>query len=157
VLWVRATLPLAQAQKGPGDSLTAVLKTCLSQVKWYQPVGPRGISLEHYELQKFDADFIKSLESGSVSKTLAFFDETSPARFQWSDRYKVLLAPPEGKGNSGPAVLKVQDAGLVINGKTAAIYFNFQNGKQTPVRLGFRLLKEGRSWNVVAVEKIDKR
>jgi hypothetical protein len=45
---------------------------------------------------------------------------------------------------------------LVINGKTAAIYFTFQNGKQTPVRLGFRLSKEGRSWNIISVEKIDK-
>lgn len=156
VLWVRATLPLTQALKGPGDSLAAVLKACLIQVKWYQPVGPRGISLEHYELQKFDADFIKALESGSISKTLSFFDETSPARFQWSDRYKMLLAPPEGKENAEPAVLKAQDAGLVINGKTAAIYFTFQNGKQTPVRLGFRLSKEGRSWNIISVEKIDK-
>jgi hypothetical protein len=156
VVWVRATLPLAQAQKGSGDSLVSAMKDCLCQVKWYQPVGPRGISLEHYELQKFDTDFIKALESGNVSRTLAFFDETTLSRFQWADRYKTLSAPVEGKGNSGPAVLKVQDAGLVINGKTAAIYFNFQNGKQAPVRLGFRLSKEGRSWNIISVEKTDK-
>jgi len=156
IVWVRATLPLAQAQKGPGDKLVTTLKDCLSQAKWYQPVGPRGISLEHYELQKFDVDFIQALESGSVNRTLTFFDETSPARYQWLDRYKQLIAPVEGKGNSETSALKAQDAGLVINGKTAAIYFNIQRGNQAPVRLGFRLSKEDRSWSIVSIDKTEK-
>jgi hypothetical protein len=155
VVWVRATLPRDQAQKGAGDKLLSTLKDCLSQVKWYQPVGPRGISLEHFELQKFDSDFIAALESGSVAKTLTFFDETSPARYQWADRYKMLTAPVEGKGNS-PDALKAVDAGLVIDGKRASAYFNLKRGNQELAKLGFHLSKEDRSWSIVSVERIDK-
>jgi len=156
VLWARGTVTGSTPPAGAEEKLLTALKGSLTGVKWYMPIGARGISLQFYELQKFDADLLKALESGVVAKTLRFFDETSPIRFQWADRYRKIVAPAEGKGNTA-VVLKVKDAGLVINGKKAAIYYDLQNGDQAPVRVGFRLTKEDRAWNIVGLEKTDKK
>lgn len=158
IIWVRATLPLASAGKGAGDQVLASLKESLSATKWYCPVGSRGISLEHYELQKFDADFTKALASGSVNRTLAYFDETSPARYQWVDRFRKILGgaePKGGEGADGPATLIVRGAGMVINGKHASIFYTIQKGKEN-TKVGFRLSRESR-WNIVGLERTERR
>jgi hypothetical protein len=140
VLWVRVTMPLASAKGPKGEKMPDLLKENLAQVRWYRPVGSRGISLEQYELTQFNRDFLAALESGSVARTLKFFEETSPARFEWSDTYKKLSAP-EGKGNTRPAELKAEPAGLVINGKDATAYFLLAKKGAEPQRLGFKLSK----------------
>jgi len=153
VVWARATLPRKDADGPPGSKFIETVRATLTQIKWYEPIGPRGISLENYELKNFNDGFLAALESGRVDKTLTYFDETSPARLAWTDWYRKQV-PAEAKGNSLAVGLKAQTAGLVIDGKKATAFFLLGKYGQAPTKLGFRLTKDEGSWKIVAQESV---
>ncbi len=153
VVWARATLPRKDADGPSGSKFLEDVRIALTQIRWYEPIGPRGISLENYELKNFNDGFLAALESGRVDKTLAYFDETSPARLTWTDWYRKQV-PAEAKGNSLLAGLKAQTAGLVIDGKKATAFFLLEKTGQAPTKLGFRLNKDEGSWRIVAQESL---
>jgi hypothetical protein len=115
-------------------------------------VGPRGISLEQFELTKFTTDFKAALESGSVTKTLTFFDDTSAERIPWVDWYKTI-AGVDAKGNASEGALKAEVAGLVINGSTASVYYTLETKGAAPQKVGFKVSKSDGDWQIVSREK----
>ncbi len=153
ILWVRTQTPLSAAKGSAGEERVTLTRETLLAAKWYRPVGPRGISLEQYELTQFNKAFIAALESGAVYGTLRYFDDTSPARFEWTKWYR-QLAGPEPKGNTPSAGLTAESTGLVINGKEASVFYTLTKNGGEPQRLGFKLSKTEGSWRVVRRLKV---
>ncbi|HUO57233.1 MAG TPA: hypothetical protein VMV05_03555, partial [bacterium] len=50
---VHAFVPKRIADTDKGKKLFKALESAITQIHWYTPIGPRGISLERYELRSF--------------------------------------------------------------------------------------------------------
>lgn len=153
---VHATLPEDKAASEEGGGLSKALEGSLTQIHWYTPIGPRGISPERYELQAFTDGFQKALESGAVEKTYLFFDDLYPARAEWATWYKQILNGKDLKALN----LKASLGGLVINGENATasfvlIFSNPVTGKPQKLERSFKLSKKERTWKIT--EPIGKK
>ena len=150
LLLVHATLPEDKASMADGKKLRTSLEEALTQIHWYTPIGLRGISPERYELQAFTEGFRQSLETGSLAKTYAFFDDLYPGRAEWAAWYRQTLGGKDPKTLN----LKASLGGLIINGENAMASFvltltNPATGKPEKLERSFKLSKKERTWKIV--------
>ena len=155
LLTVHATLPKEDLDSDKGNKFLKELEGSLTQIKWYTPIGPRGISIDRFELQYFTEGFRQALQSGSISKTAPYFDEMYPDRPKWLSWYQQLTASSDPKSLE----LKAELFGLVINGDDATVSFTVvKKDKSSPkpqkLEKSFRLSKKEGSWKITA--SIDK-
>ncbi len=149
------TLPQDLADTDKGKKLLKVLQGSLSQLHWYLPIGPRGISVERYELQHFTESFCRALESRSASQTSPFFDDMYPERTKWASWYQQMAA-----GDPKTTSLKAELSGLIINGDYATATFTLtRKGPEAPKPVktdrSFRLSKKEGAWKITA--SVDKK
>ena len=147
---VNATLPAKAADTEAGKKLFKSLEGCLTQIHWYRAVGPRGISVERFELQHFTEGFRQSLESRSLSKTGVYFDEMYPERAKWTAWYQQLVS-----GDPASFELKAELSGLVINGDLATATFTMtrkdkDTSKTQKLDRSFNLSKKEGHWEIVS-------
>jgi len=153
LLLVHSTLPEDKATTDIGKKTSTALEGALTQIHWYTPIGPRGISPERYELQAFTEGFQQALESGSLEKTYLFFDDLYPARAEWAAWYHQALSGKTPKTIN----LKASLGGLIINGEnaTASFVLNLTNpatGKPQKLERSFKLSKKEKTWKITAPE-----
>jgi hypothetical protein len=151
-LWVvaHATLPQATADSESGRKIFKSLEGALTQIHWLTPIGPRGISVERFELQHFTEGFRSSLESGSLAKTSPYFDDMYPDRSKWNAWYQQAVS-----GDPKSFELKAELSGLVINGDYAAASFTLDRKDKNDSHSGkfernFKLSKKEGSWKITA-------
>jgi hypothetical protein len=148
---VQAVLSQKAADTPAGKKLFEELQGALTQIHWYEPLGPRGISLDYYELQVFTSDFCRALETGSPAKVDPFFSDVYPARPQWEQWYGQWTAgadPEKGE-------LKAELSGLVIKDQTATAVFTLtrmgkEKGENRKSEKAFALSKAEGSWKIEA-------
>jgi hypothetical protein len=150
VISAYATLPERTAETEKGRKLFKSLEGALSQIHWYTPIGPRGLTVERYELHHFTEKFCRALESRSAAKIGFYFDEMYPARVKWAEWYQKAAS-----GNPKDQDLKAELSGLVINGDYASASFTLTRegkGDSKPERLerSFKLSKKEGSWKITA-------
>jgi hypothetical protein len=142
------TLPQKTADMEKGKKLVKAVQASLTQVHWYTPIGPRGISVERFELRGFTERFCRALESRSIPKIGSFFDEMYPERAKWNGWYQKAVA-----GDPVSFELKAELAGLVINGDYAYASFALTRKDKSgpkPVKWerNFKLSKKEGSWEI---------
>lgn len=150
VIGVHATLPAKIADTDKGKKLFTTMSESLGQIHWYTPIGPRGISVERFELQHFTEGFRQALESRSLSKTGSFFDEMYPERAKWTAWYQQLTA-----GDPASYDLKAELSGLVINGDFATVSFSVvrtdkHGAKPQKAERSFKLSKKEGHWEIMS-------
>ncbi len=155
VVWAHLVLSKRDAAGPKGPKLLAAMKESLGGIAWYRPIGPRGISLEHYELLRFSQSFIEACEDRSTLKVVRFLDDASPDREKWIAWYKKIAAPFPKDGKD-QAALSVQPKGMVIQEKEATLAFEFvrteaevETMRET---LAFRLTKAEGNWEIERFE-----
>jgi len=153
-LGARISMPARLAEKPEGKALLDGAEASLSKITWTMPIGPRGISLERYELKHFTERFCRSLESGSLTKTSLFFDEMYPGRGRWAKWYQDAAGERPAQNS-----LKAELTALIINGENATASFTLARtvpGTKEPVRTvcRFRLSKREGNWEIT--EPIEK-
>jgi hypothetical protein len=154
ILGARISMPTRVAGKPEGKALLDGAEASLSKITWLTPIGPRGLSLERYELKHFSERFCRALESGSLVKTSVFFDEMYPARGRWAKWYEEAAGAKPAQNS-----LRAELAGLVINGDLATASFALMRtvpGAKEPGKslCKFGLSKKEGSWRIVApIEK----
>lgn len=147
---IHATLPARVAMTEKGKKLFKAVEASVTQIHWYTPIGPRGISVERFELQHFTEGFREALESRSLAKSGAYFDEMYPERAKWNLWYQQLVA-----GDPKTYELKAELSGLVINGDFAAASFTVtrkdkDGAKPQKYEKSFKLSKKEGHWEIVA-------
>jgi hypothetical protein len=158
LLLVHSTLPEERASSPDGKRLRSALEGALTRIHWYTPIGLRGISPERYELQVFTEGFRQALETGSVARTSAYFDDLYPGRAEWAAWYKQTLGGKDPK----TLELKASLGGLIINGENATASFvlalkNPATGKPEKQERSFKLSKKERTWKITEpIVKIKK-
>jgi len=150
LIGARISMPARIADKAEGKALLDSAEASLSKIAWFMPIGPRGISLERYELKHFTERFCKALESGSLMRTSVFFDEMYPGRGRWAKWYEGAVGDKPAQNS-----LKAELSGLIINGDLATASFTLARtppGAKEPVRTPckFQLSKKEGSWEIVA-------
>jgi hypothetical protein len=148
LIGVHAFVPQKIADTEKGKKYFKAMQASLAQIHWYTPIGPRGVSVERFELQHFTESFRQSLESRSLPKTTPFFDEMYPERVSWASWYQQLVA-----GDPKSFDLKVELTGLVINGDFATVSFSFirkDKGGAKPQKYekSFKLSKKEGHWEI---------
>jgi hypothetical protein len=151
LLSVHTTLPKQDADSEKGKKFLKEMAGALAQIRWYTPIGVRGISNERYELQFFNEGFRQALESRSLAKTLSYFDEMYPQRAQWTAFYQQLVSSPDPKSLE----LKAELSGLVINGDYATASFTITRsgkGDSRPKKIerAFSLSRKEGHWEILA-------
>jgi hypothetical protein len=144
------TLPQDLADTEKGKKLLKAVENSLTQIHWYRPIGPRGISVDRYELQQFTQAFCHALESRSSSQVSAYFDDMYPERGQWNLWYQQAVS-----GDPKTFSLKAELSGLVINGDYATATFSLtrnDKGDSKPRKFerDFRLSKKEGTWKIMA-------
>ncbi len=153
LIGVHAMMPEEFADSDAGKKLFKDLRTALPQLHWYTPIGPRGISIDRFELRQFTEGFRDALESRSPSKVGAYFDDMYPDRAKWNAWYAQAVA-----GDPKTFELKAELSGLVINGDYAAASFTLtrKDGSQTQkFDKNFNLSKKEGAWKITA--SLDKK
>ena len=150
LIGVHATLPSRVAATEKGKKFLKGVEGSVTQIHWYLPIGPRGISVERFELQHFTEGFRQALESRALSKTGAYFDEMYPERAKWTAWYQQLVA-----GDPKSFELKAELTGLVINGDFATAAFTVTrkdagNSKPQKYEKSFKLSKKEGHWEIMA-------
>jgi len=148
LIGVHATLPQEIADTDKGKKLFKALEASVSQIHWYKPIGPRGISVERFELQHFTEGFRQALESRSLSKVGGYFDEMYPERAKWNNWYQQLVL-----GDPKSFELKAELGGLVINGDFASASFTLtrkdkSGSKPQKYEKDFKLSKKEGHWEI---------
>ncbi len=142
-------MPGDAAGTDKGKKFIKSLQGALTQIHWYMPIGPRGISIDRFELQHFTEDFCRALESRSTAKMGAYFDDMYPDRSKWNEWYQKAVA-----GEPGSFELKASLSGLVINGDDATATFTLtrlDKGDSHPKKSdrSFKLSKKEGSWKIM--------
>ncbi len=150
ILGVRALVPKKTSDTEKGQALLKSIVESLPKLSWYTPIGPRGVSLERFELGNFTERFCRSLESGSLPKTYGFFDEMYPGRVEWNKWYQDAVGSMPAESQ-----LKAELSGLVINGDGATAFFTLSRadkGQSSPKKFekGFLLSKKEGNWEIVS-------
>jgi hypothetical protein len=148
---VRVTLPASQADSDKGRKFLKEIEGGLPQIKWYTPIGPRGISIDRYELQRFTEAFGQALVSRSPVKVNAFFNDMYPAKRNWDAWYNELIAADDPKSFELEASL----TGLIIKGDDATASFVIarkNRGEEKPHKFdkAFHLSKREGSWKILS-------
>jgi hypothetical protein len=153
LIGVHAIMPEEFADSDAGKKLFKDLKGALPQLHWYTPIGPRGISIDRFELRQFTEDFRAALESRSRAKVGAYFDDMYPDRAKWNDWYSQAV-----KGDPKSFELKAELSGLVINGDYAAASFvltRMDGSQSQKFEKNFNLSKKEGAWKITA--SLDKK
>ncbi len=154
LIGVHALVPGDEAGTEPGKKFLKVLEAALTQIHWYMPIGPRGISLDRYELQQFTEGFCRALESRSGSKVGDYFDDMYPDRSKWDTWYQQAVS-----GDPQTFHLKAELSGLVINGDLATATFTLTRTEAGSVpqkfEKSFSLSKKEGNWKIMV--SLDKR
>ena len=150
LIGVHVLMPSDTAGTDKGKKFLKSLEGALTQIHWYMPIGPRGISIDRFELQHFTEDFCRALESRSASKVTAFFNDMYPDRTKWNDWYQKAVT-----GDPKTFELKATLSGLVINGDDATATFTLarqDKGDSHPKKSdrSFKLSKKEGSWKIMA-------
>lgn len=150
MIGAHAMIPQKWADTEPAKKILKALQGSLTQIHWYDPIGPRGISIERFELQHFNEGFRAALESGSLLKTNAYFDEMYPDRSKWNLWYQKCVS-----GDPKSFTLKAELSGLIINGDYAVASFGItrkdKNGSQeVKSERNFKLSKKEGAWKITA-------
>ena len=152
-LIVHALMAEDASNSEKGRKLFKSLANSLTQIRWYTPIGPRGISLERYELMHFTEGFCKALDSQSAAKVGGYFDDMFSGKAKWDQWYKGLISSKD----KSPVKLQTSLSGLVINGDRAtASFVVVKTGTSGTEKFdkGFRLSKAEGRWKIVsAIEK----
>lgn len=155
LIGAHAMLPLDEAGTEKGKKLLKALQGSLSEIHWYMPIGPRGISIERFELQRFTEGFRQALESRSLTKVNSYLDEMFPERSKWNAWYQQKIT-----GDPKSFELHAELAGLVINGDYASAAFTLSRkdakdqAPQSETK-SFKLSKKEGSWKITA--SLDKK
>ncbi len=138
-----------------GQQLLKDFEVSLTKIKWYTPIGPEGVSVERYQLERFTSGFRAALESRNLTRVSAYIDESYPNKAKWDQWYKDLTAVVPGETSE----IKASLSGLVINGDYATMTFVIVkkgSGKKGTERVekSFRLSKKEGRWKIkTPVEK----
>lgn len=129
-------------------------ESVLSKVEQWTPVGPWGISREHYQLERFSESFFSALRAGKEDEIQKHFSELYPKRRDWEEwweEWKKLQKTAEDR--------RIERAALVIRGNREAIMaiaFSWkvrkkpQGGEVWNTRkLAFRLNDREQEWKIV--------
>jgi hypothetical protein len=155
VITVRVNLSASQADSDRGRKFLKGIEENLPRFKWYTPIGPRGISIDRYELARFNEAFCNALASCSPAKVNVFFNDLYPKKRDWDAWYKELITAEDPKSFTLEASL----TGLVIKSDDATASFAIYRknaGDETPHRFdkAFHLSKREGSWKIISpVEK----
>jgi hypothetical protein len=153
LIGAHALLPVEQAETEAGKRLFKDMEGALTQVHWFTPIGPRGISIERFELGQFTEGFRTALESRSLVRVNGYLDELFPDRSKWNAWYQQLIA-----GDPKSFELKAQVGGLVINGDYAAaswIVTRKDAKGSEKFEKNFRLSKKEGAWKITS--SLDKK
>lgn len=150
VIGAHAMLPSDVAESEQGKKLFKAMEGALTQIHWFMPIGPRGISIERFELGQFTESFRAALESRSLVRVNSYLDELFPDRSKWNAWYQQLIA-----GDPKSFELKAETNGLVINGDNAAASFSLvrRDRKDSVVKKvdrNFKLSKKEGTWKITA-------
>jgi hypothetical protein len=150
LIGVHATMLQDDADSEAGKKIFKALEGALTQIHWYRPIGPRGISIERFELQHFTEGFRNALESRSLSRTNAYFDDMYPDRSKWNSWYQQAIS-----GDPKSFDLKAELLGLVINGDYAAASFALTrrdkaDSHAAKFEKNFKLSKKEGNWKITA-------
>jgi hypothetical protein len=150
VIGAHAMLPSDVAESEQGKKLFKAMEGALTQVHWYMPIGPRGISIERFELGQFTESFRAALESRSLVRVNAYLDELFPDRSKWNAWYQQIVA-----GDPKSFELKAETNGLVINGDNAAASFSLtrrdrKDSTTKKIDRNFKLSKKEGTWKITA-------
>ncbi|HVZ79479.1 MAG TPA: hypothetical protein VHE12_01610 [bacterium] len=140
----------SDAAKDAGKKLFKEMQGALTQIHWYTPIGPRGISIERFELAQFTEDFRAALESRSLVKVNGYLDELFPDRSKWNAWYQQLVS-----GEPKSFEIKAVSNGLVINGDYAAASWtitrhDLKDDKTEKFEKSFRLSKKEGAWKITS-------
>ncbi len=149
LIGVHVLMPGETAGTENGRKFLKTLEGAVTQIHWYMPIGPRGVSIDRFELQHFTEDFCRVLESRSVSKVGTYFDDMYPDRSKWNDWYQKAVT-----GDPQTFELKASLSGLVINGDGATASFTLiRQDKSDPnpkkFERNFKLSKKEGSWKIM--------
>jgi hypothetical protein len=148
---LRVTLPAGQAESDKGIKFLKDLEGGLPHLKWYTPIGARGISIDRYELQRFTEAFGKALLGRSPAKMNVFFNDMYPSKRDWDAWYQKLIAADDPKSFE----LETTLTGLIIKGDDATASFTItrkNRGEEKPQKFekAFHLSKREGSWTIVS-------
>lgn len=151
LITVRVNLSASQADSDKGKKFLKGIEEGLPQLKWYTPIGPRGISIDRFELQRFTEAFCKALVGRSPVKVSVFFNDMYPEKRNWEAWYKELIAADDPKSFELEASL----TGLIIKGDDATASFAIirkNRGEEKPHRFdkAFHLSKREGSWSIIS-------
>jgi hypothetical protein len=146
---VHASLPKKTADTANGKGLFNILGDSLTRLTWYMPIGIRGISSSRFELQHFTQEFCTALESKSLTRVGANFDDMYPGKREWNNWYQQVIA-----GKPKTFDLQARLNGLVIDGDNATATFelirnNKDGSKPQKFERNFKLAKKDGAWKIV--------
>lgn len=149
LIGVHALVPQDEADTEKGKKFLNQLQGALTQIHWYMPIGPRGISIDRFELQHFTEGFCRALESRSSTRIGAYFDEMYPDRTKWNNWYQQAV-----NGDPQSIELKAELSGLVINGDNATASFTMtrkdkSNPRPQKFERNFKLSKKEGTWKII--------
>jgi hypothetical protein len=155
LIGVHAMMPQETAESEAGKKLFKELRGVLPQIHWYTPIGPRGVSIDRFELRQFTESFQAALESRSLSKVGAYFDDMYPDRAKWNVWYQQAVS-----GDPKSFDLTAELSGLVINGDYAAASFTLtrkdkSDSHSEKLERSFNLSKKEGAWKITA--SLDKK
>jgi hypothetical protein len=150
LIGVHAMMPQADAESEAGKKLFKELRVALPQIHWYRPIGsmPGDMSIDRFELSQFTEGFRTALESRSLSKVGAYFDDMYPDRTKWNAWYSQAVS-----GDPKTFELKAELSGLVINGDYATASFTLtrkDNSQTQKFEKDFNLSKKEGAWKITA-------
>ena len=150
LIGVHAMMPQDIADSDAGKKFFKSLPGVLSQIHWYRPIGPRGISIDRFELGQFTESFRSALESRSALKVGAYFDDMYPDRTKWNNWYQQAVS-----GDPKTFELSAELSGLVINGDYATASFILTRKDKDDSHSGkfeknFKLSKKEGAWKITA-------
>ena len=149
LIGVHTLVPLDDSATENGKKFLKSLEGALTQIRWYTPIGPRGVSIERFELRHFTEGFCQALESHSVVKVDSYLDDMYPDRTKLNTWYQQAVS-----GDTQSFNLKAELSGLVINGDYATAVFSLsRKNKDThdqKFEKDFKLSKKEGSWKITA-------
>lgn len=157
LIGAHAMVPEEAADTEAGKKFLKAVEGSLTQIHWYTPIGPRGVSIERFELQHFTDGFCRALESRSPTKVGAYFDDMYPDRTKWNAWYQQAVS-----GDPKTFDLKAELSGLVINGDYATASFSISRKDKSDSKLekfekNFKLSKKEGSWKITtSLDKSEK-
>jgi hypothetical protein len=150
LIGAHSMLPAEGSGTEAGKKVLKEMEGALTQVHWFTPIGPRGISIERFELGQFTEGFRAALESRSLVRVNGYLDELFPDRSKWNAWYQQLIV-----GDPKSFELKAETGGLVINGDYAAATFtvtrrDVKDDKPKKFDRNFKLSKKEGAWKITA-------